>query len=77
LRLFANPAVGQNRHAECVTGRPESINLGGIISVDEPLRQNSALRANGGSIRAQPIHSCATFVLLGCGAMTSVGDRHG
>src|SRR5207253_4476316 len=34
LRLFANPAVGQNRHGECVTGRPERINFAAIISVD-------------------------------------------
>ena len=34
LRLLANPAVGQNRHAECLTGRSERFNFSRIISVD-------------------------------------------
>src|SRR5207248_3980252 len=73
LRLLANPAVGQNCHAECVTGPPERINLVRIISVDEAATKVSGLLADGRAIRAQAIHSCAMFVLVWCGAMSSVG----
>ena len=34
LGLLANPAVGQNRHGECVTGRFEGIKFVANISVD-------------------------------------------
>jgi len=62
LRLLANPAVGQNRHGVCVTGRKERSNLETIISVDERRFAFPAIPSGNDSIRAPVIHNRATYV---------------
>src|SRR5205085_3966027 len=62
LRLFANPAVGQNRHAECLTGQSERFNFAPIISVDGASATVSLLPVNALAIRAPVIHNRAPFV---------------
>jgi hypothetical protein len=62
LRLLANPAVGQNRHDECLTGQPEGGNFARIISVDERRFAFPALPSDRRMIRAPVIHNRAMFV---------------